>query len=82
MFAHLSRLQVLRGVNFIGDPDELNDVQDRAVPLCSLAPRLEFIDHWSDPELAIRLVRLTDGAVKLDLVSSSFADSFVDLYDS
>lgn len=71
-------LEVFRGVPFLGDPDLSDDADDRADALCRLAPRLRFIDHWDEPECAIRLTRKAEDVVVWDVVSSIFADNSVD----
>lgn len=84
--AYLPLLEVFRGVPFLSDPDQSDDVHDRAAALCRLAPRLRFIDHWDEPECAIRLTRRADDSdvpvVVWDVVSSVFADNSVDFRDA
>lgn len=67
---------------FLGDPDEKDDVDGKAVALCRLSPRLRFIDLMYKPDCAIRLTRKAEDVVAWDVVSSTFADNSVDFrYD-
>lgn len=55
---HLPQLRVIRGINFLDDPELPNENAERIMMLSSLLPNLEFVDHWGSSRQVVRIVRL------------------------
>ncbi|KLO18676.1 hypothetical protein SCHPADRAFT_105784 [Schizopora paradoxa] len=75
VLVHFPRLRVIRGIDFLEDPELPNENAERLLLLSNLMPNLQFLDHWSSSRHVVRIVR-TDGSedIRWEVTDAYYAE--------